>query len=572
MLSKKKIVTLAVVGVIIATIAYFSINRGKVTYTTEAVSRGAVVEKVSVTGSIAAMTKINLQPEAGGKVVKIFVKEGDEVRAGDKLIQIDAREAASAVAAQQAAVDSAVARLNQLLAGATAEELHVSQTAVDTAQAQLDAALGTKSDAATSLENALANQVNVTARAAAALQSKIDSFVIDYDQAAYVAGDAFNRLLGSFFNSSDYLSFACTNSQFQTDAESTRVAARAAVARLRDKVTAVKANVTESAVEAAYVGVMAELRIVNDHANAGAAALNYSANLTSSTLATYQLNANTAQTNMNTAMQELTTDQTGLDLQRKTNATDLTNAEIAVSNARAALANATNAVETAKRALAQAQANLDLKKAGVRPEEIAAQQATVNAQKATLESLQTALAKRTVTASIDAVVAQVPVELGETVTASQVVAVLNTQGKFEIVANVSEIDIAKVKVDDKVDITLDAFQGGERWQGHVVSIQPAEKVVEGVVFYETKIVFDQEDERLRPGMTANLEIESGRVENALRASIRAVKDKAGQKSVQILVDGKPQDRQIKTGLENTDYVEVLSGLAEGELVITGTGK
>src|SRR3989338_400158 len=150
MLSKKKIVTLAVVGVIIATIAYFSINRGKVTYTTEAVSRGAVVEKVSVTGSIAAITKINLQPEAGGKVVKIFVKEGDEVRAGDKLIQIDAREAASAVAAQQAAVDSAVARLNQLLAGATAEELHVSQTAVDTAQAQLDAALGTKSDAATS--------------------------------------------------------------------------------------------------------------------------------------------------------------------------------------------------------------------------------------------------------------------------------------------------------------------------------------------------------------------------------------------------------------------------------------
>src|SRR5262245_54604701 len=74
----------------------FASTRPKVTtYETETVGRGDVVHEVTVTGSIAPMKKIELQPEVSGRVTRIAVTEGAEVHAGDVLIEIDSRDAAA---------------------------------------------------------------------------------------------------------------------------------------------------------------------------------------------------------------------------------------------------------------------------------------------------------------------------------------------------------------------------------------------------------------------------------------------------------------------------------------------
>jgi len=572
-LSRKSWIILVIVLLAIGGISYFALRKKAVTYETARVDRGPVIETVSVTGSIASKTKINLQPESGGQVAKIFVKEGDDVKAGDSLVQLDKSDAASRVASQQAIVDVALAQLRQMQAGSTPEELNVAKAAVDTAQAQYNAAVSAKSDAEKSLQNARQNHDNAAARADSSLQSRVETFLVDYDQANYVAGDAVNRLTTQLFTYNDLLSFITSSSQAVTDAQSTRVAAKAALPNLQAKVSQAKTGGTTDAVIAAYGEVMAALNTVNDHVNADAAVLNFSSNLSAATQSAYQLNVNTAQTSINAITQKLTSDMTGLDLQKRQNAADNTAADIAVSTAEAALSNATHAIDTANSNLEQARAAYDLKKAGTRKETVDAQRAQVDAQRATLASLQNALEKRTIIASIDGIVVDIPVVVGQTVTPAQAVVSIMTKGKFEIVANISEIDIAKVKVNDSVAITLDAFPGGDKWTGKVISIQPAEKVVEGVVFYETKIVFDNEDTRLRSGMTANLDVETARNDDALRMPLRALKEKSGRKFVQVMRAGKPVEVDVTTGLQSNDFVEIKSGLSVGdEVVVSSTAK
>ena len=122
-------------------------------------------------------------------------------------------------------------------------------------------------------------------------------------------------------------------------------------------------------------------------------------------------------------------------------------------------------------------------------------------------------------------------------------------------------------VGQKVDITLDAFPRSEHWTGTVSKIFPAEKVVEGVIFYETKVVFDNEDPRLKSGMTANLAIEVDRAENVLVVPLRALIQREGEDYIRILENEEPVERPVSIGAENSTHAELISGAEEGELVI-----
>lgn len=571
--SRKIKIISAVVGIAVAVGIGVSVTRKpKVAYETEVVGKGTVVREVSVTGSIAPSKKISLQPEVGGKVAKVAAVEGADVKAGDVLIELDTRDVAAKVASQRAAADSARARLAELVAGATPQELALAETALATASSKRDSAIAAKADAQTSLENAKTNYANVVAKAASLMSGKLDAFLLDYEKADADARDAVERLAGPMYTSSGLLTFSTLNASVEQEAVSTRTDAKARLTELTAAVAAIKAAGTAEAALNSYAVVAADLSSVKKHLEASREVLNYASGLSSATLSTYQTNVGAALSSINLVIQTLSADKSNVDLQQKLNASEVTSAQISVSNAQAALSSATYAVDTSEKALAQAKADLDLKKTGNRAEVIAAQRARVAAEDAALAGLVAELGKRTIVAPLDAVVTEVTTEPGESVQPSQVVVTLNAKGKFEIVSNVSEVDIASVAIGQPVSVTLDAFPTVEKWTGKVVTVNPAEKVVEGVIFYETKIVFDQEDPRLKSGMTANLDIETGRRENALRVPLRAIRTKPGRSYVELLVSGAPQERGVKIGIENSQYAEVLEGLSEGETVIVATSE
>jgi HlyD family secretion protein len=570
MKKSSKIIMAVIAVVAVGGFAYARFGGSKVKYETEAVARGSVVSEVSVTGSLEPADKVSLEPEVSARVVAVNVSEGDEVKAGDALVSLDSRDLQARIASQRAAVASASAQLAQLVAGPTSEDLTLSSRSVESAEAKLDAARQAKLDADTSLVNARKSQETTVAKADAQMDAKADALLDDYVGAVTSAGDAVNRLDNPLYTSDDRLSFSSNSAQAEIDATSSRITAKTALITLTDRIAAARAIGTLAAVESAYAANLADLRTIKSHLDASASVLTHSISLSSTTLATYQLNVSTAQTGVNTAINQLIAGQAAIDIQRKLNDADLATAQIALSTAESALNTAASGVTAAERSLAQAQAEQSFKKSGSRPEAISAQRARVAAENATLAGLESDLSKRSIAAPFDGIVTEVNVERGEIVTPGRPVVSLIAKGRFEIVSNISEVDIARLAAGQPVIITLDAFPRTDEWLGKVIKINPAEKVVEGVIFYETRVLFDEDDPRLKSGMTANLIIETARRDDVLRVPMRSVKDEGGKKTVETLVNGKPVTREITLGLEDNDYVELSSGLSEGDLVIVGT--
>jgi RND family efflux transporter MFP subunit len=161
-------------------------------------------------------------------------------------------------------------------------------------------------------------------------------------------------------------------------------------------------------------------------------------------------------------------------------------------------------------------------------------------------------------------------KLGEVANAQSLVAEVISQAKFQVEANIPEADIAKVKVNDPAKVTLDAYGSDVIFEATVVKIEPSATIVEGVPTYKTTLQFQGDSDKIKSGMTANLDILTAQKENVLAVPYRAVIDQNGEKFVKILKDKNSiEERAVSVGLRGSDgNVEILEGLNEGEKVIT----
>jgi len=123
---------------------------------------------------------------------------------------------------------------------------------------------------------------------------------------------------------------------------------------------------------------------------------------------------------------------------------------------------------------------------------------------------------------------------GEVVLANTPIVSIISQDDFEIKANVPEADIAKIKINNLANITLDAYSRSEIFSAEVISINPAEKIIEGLATYEVKLHFLEKDSRIKSGMTADINIITAEKENVLTIPSRAVIQEKQRKFVQVL--------------------------------------
>ncbi len=188
---------------------------------------------------------------------------------------------------------------------------------------------------------------------------------------------------------------------------------------------------------------------------------------------------------------------------------------------------------------------------------------------ATAQLTQIQINKNILRSPISGVLTKQDAKVGQIVSANTPIASVISQNKFEIEANIAEADIAKVKIGDSAQITLDAYGNDVVFEAKTVSIDPAETIIEGVATYKTKFQFIKEDDRVKSGMTANIAILTDKRENTIVIPQRAVITRDGNKFV--LVDtgaAQPEERQIKTGLRGSDgNIEILEGINEGEKIV-----
>lgn len=122
---------------------------------------------------------------------------------------------------------------------------------------------------------------------------------------------------------------------------------------------------------------------------------------------------------------------------------------------------------------------------------------------------------------------------GEIVQGGQSVISFLPTNPFQVKVDIYEEDVVKISVENPVDITLTAFPN-DIFKGKVISINPAEKIKEGVVYYETTIDFDNPPEKIKPGMTADLTIKAMTKDNVLIIPSTAVETVNGKTIVQVL--------------------------------------
>jgi RND family efflux transporter MFP subunit len=176
----------------------------------------------------------------------------------------------------------------------------------------------------------------------------------------------------------------------------------------------------------------------------------------------------------------------------------------------------------------------------------------------------------TITAPLAGVIASVSTQEGETVAAGlnapTFVTIINLD-RLQVDAFVDEVDIGKIRVGQRAVFSVDAFPA-EEFKGKVAAIYPKAVIQENVVNYDTVIeITSPYSGLLRPEMTASVTILLEARSGVLAIPTKAVKRLRGKTVVYVAVAGGGEPREIKVGWKDGPWLEVVSGLKEGETVL-----
>lgn len=149
--------------------------------------------------------------------------------------------------------------------------------------------------------------------------------------------------------------------------------------------------------------------------------------------------------------------------------------------------------------------------------------------------------------------------------------VLVMADRLIVQAQVDETDIGRVKLNQKATIKLDAYPNQEI-PGYVEQIAYESQTINNVTIYMVNILPESVPAFFRSGMSATINFQMDERQGVLTLPIAAVKKANGRSYVFTQQDGKIKAEQVQTGLENTENLEVLSGVAEGDTVIIPTKK
>lgn len=189
-----------------------------------------------------------------------------------------------------------------------------------------------------------------------------------------------------------------------------------------------------------------------------------------------------------------------------------------------------------------------------------------------------ALEEFQVTAPADGTILEVAVEPGEIITSGTatfgggtVLMRLADLSRMVVKTDINEVNISRVDIGQEAEIRLDALPG-KVFHGVVSAIAPRGEKEDTIVTYTVTIDIENPEKKLRPLMTANVDILTQALEDVLTIPLEALRTEHGQDVVTVLHEGREVARTVRVGLRTPQEAVIVKGLQEGErVVIPGFG-
>lgn len=621
-------------GVILLVVGYFGYQKlfttPKVEYVTTKVELGTLKQTVSETGTIKRASEVSLNFLAQGRIATETVSVGARVKKGQVLAELDYTNLKIQV--RQAEANLEVARANQqkILNGATFQDINIGQTSLSQAQTALDNAIkdlsktteydnqavsqaqknfddlndssvNTPSEASLNSAQVSLNKNKVTYQNA--INNRIETLLVaihDKNSVAKNALDNVNRILTDD-NAKDTLAVA-DSSKLLTAKENyglgiamanncdvayaaalktksiadTRVSSRAtsqyltkAIVALNNTYSVLDKTITSSKFSQTQLDTFKST--INSQitlANAGLTALEQSRQAMEDSVTTYDSVIANSQETLKIA-------EANMANSRLTAQNALTNAKLARTRD---VQTAQARVDASSEALKISKAQLTKTTATSRPEDIALVAAQTKQAQASLDSVKNQILNYIIKAPFDGVITQRNYDPGEEPGVSKPVFVLMGEDQFEINLDIAESDIAKVAIGNAAIIDFDAFGEGIKFSGSLDMIDPAQTVIQEVVYYKgtighisTASSTQSYLKQIKSGMTANVVINTNEKSGVMIAPFRAVVDKNGVRTMRVLRNKEVIELTVSVGMKGDNgLVEILSGLSVGDEIILST--
>jgi len=473
-------------------------NRTSNNYITEKAVKGEVLQEISETGNVKATESINLGFKNTGRIERINVVVGSDVKKGDIIAKIETSQLSAQLQDAKAALVVANSQRDKLLNGPIFEDIKISEDAKNSAQQDLDNSYGD------------------------ALSSLNDAYIKIYNSYTTV-----NSIENSYFGAYDQQGIKVQDSKNKINEDTTVLKSYLDKVKISDNRNDIDSALSQATISLSNTAD--SLKIIRDVCDEGI----------------YYYSVSSA-------------DKSSIDTQRGN-----------INTALASINDTKQTINSYKIAFQKKENELILKKAPARQEDISVFNAQVSQAEARINLLEQQISDNYLRSPIDGKVTKINNDPGEIALANDFAISMLSNNPFQIKADIYEQDIVNVKVDDSVIINLIAFPD-DTLLGKVVLINPAEKIVDNIVYYEVTIDFPNRLEGIKSGMTADIVIETNKKEDVLIIPKNAVEKINGKDFVQILTSGKVESREIVIGLKGNYYYEVISGVNEGDEIIIGT--
>jgi HlyD family secretion protein len=226
------------------------------------------------------------------------------------------------------------------------------------------------------------------------------------------------------------------------------------------------------------------------------------------------------------------------------------------------------AIEQAESDLQVARESLDRISSGLSPnisdKDIKQQELRVRQAELTLESRASDVSALQVKSPIAGILVSHAVSVGDMVNSSAPMFVVADLSTSQMVIPVDELDITQVKIGQKANVMADALPG-RTFIAEVTKVASEGTVKDGVANYDVTLTLKGAQD-LKSSMTAAATIVIDKRENVLLVPSEAIRTTGGRRSVVLLRDGASVQTDIKVGLANDMYTEIVSGLNEGDKV------